>query len=333
MNILVAGATGALGSQLVPMLVEAGHRVWGTTRHPSNHVAIDRMGATALTMDALDSDSVIRAVSSAEPEAIVHQLSGLSGKLNFRKLDSALASTNRLRTTGTDNLLAAARAAGTMRFVAQSYAGSGLPFAREGSLVKTEEDPMDPSPIAGMRETIAALRYHESAVTGADWIEGIALRYGTFYGPGTSIIAGGEYFEAVRKRQMPLVGDAGGVWSFIHVEDAAEATVMAITHGRRGVYQIVDDDPAAVAEWLPVVVRATGARPPFRIPRWLGRILGGETIAVMMTEVRGASNAKAKRELGWTPRRSSWRTGFVEVAGTAVAGNRPLAGAGGSAVG
>jgi nucleoside-diphosphate-sugar epimerase len=225
-------------------------------------------------------------------------------------MDRTFALTNRLRTEGTDHLLAAARAAGARRFVAQSYAG--WTYARSGGPVKQEDDPLDPSPAAGMADTLVAIRRLEAAVLGADWLEGIVLRYGGFYGPGTSLAPdGGEQIELIRRRRLPLVGDGGGVWSFIHVEDAAEATVAAVEHGTRGVYNVVDDDPAPVAEWLPAVADALGAGRPRHLPRWLARRLAGEAVTVMMTEVRGASNAKARRELGWEPHHASWREGLA----------------------
>jgi nucleoside-diphosphate-sugar epimerase len=256
---------------------------------------------------------VARVVAEAEPEVIVHQLTALSGDLDLRHFDRTFAETNRLRTEGTDHLLAAGRAVGITRFVAQSYAG--WPAARTGGPVKTEDDPLDPAPPEAIRRTLDAIRHLENAVTGADWTEGVALRYGGFYGPGTSLGPdGGEMVEMIRKRKFPVVGDGAGVWSFIHIEDAADATVAAIEHGRRGIYNIVDDEPAAVAQWLPAAASAVGARPPRHVPRWLGRMLAGEAAAVMMTEVRGASNAKAKRELGWKPKHTSWRDGFTQVA-------------------
>jgi nucleoside-diphosphate-sugar epimerase len=308
MRILIAGATGAIGSQLVPRLVARGHEVSGMARHAAPVAAL---GATPVEADALDPDAVARAVAEAEPEVIVHQLTALSGAPDLRHFDDYFALTNRLRTEGTDHLLAAGRAAGVRRFVAQSYAG--WPYARSGGPVKSEEDPLDPRPPAAMRETLAAIRHLEAAVTGAEWTEGIVLRYGGFYGPGTSLTHDGDVVRQLRRRAFPVVGDGGGVWSFVHIEDAAEATVAAVERGTRGVYNVVDDDPASVAEWLPAAAEAVRARPPRRVPRWLGRLLAGEAATVMMTEVRGASNAKAKRGLGWEPRHRSWREGFAEA--------------------
>jgi nucleoside-diphosphate-sugar epimerase len=313
MRILVAGATGALGKQLLPRLVANGHEVTGMTRSATKQDAIRAVGATPLVADALDPDAVARAVAEAEPEVIVHQLTALAGSLDLRHFDRDFALTNRLRTEGTDHLLAAGRAAGVRRFVAQSFAG--WPFARSGGPVKAEDDPLDPTPAGAMRGTLAAIRHLEAAVTGASWVEGIVLRYGGFYGPGTSLGPEGEHVDAVRRRKFPIVGDGGGVWSFIHIADAAEATVAAIERGAPGIYNVVDDEPAPVAVWLPAVAQALGAKPPRRVPLWLGRALAGEAAAVMMTEVRGASNEKAKRELGWRPRHPSWREGFAAVAG------------------
>jgi nucleoside-diphosphate-sugar epimerase len=313
MKVLIAGATGALGKQLVPRLVANGHEVVGITRSSSRLDAVRALGATGIVADALDPDQVARAAAEAGPDAIVHQLTALAGSLDLRHFDRSFAETNRLRTEATDHLLAAGRAVGVSRFVAQSYAG--WPFARVGGPVKTEDDPLDSALPDAMRPTLDAIRYLERTVTGADWTEGVVLRYGGFYGPGTSLgPEGGEQVELIRKRKFPLVGDGAGVWSFVHIEDAAEATVAATERGRRGIYNIVDDDPAAVAEWLPVLASAFHAPPPRHVPRWLGRLLAGEAAAVMMTEVRGASNEKAKRELGWQPKHPSWREGFAEVA-------------------
>jgi nucleoside-diphosphate-sugar epimerase len=311
MRIFVAGATGALGRHLVPRLVASGHEVVGLTRSASKQDLVRSLGARPAVADALEPDAVAQAVAEAEPEVIVHQLTALSGSLDLRHIERDFALTNRLRTEGTDHLLAAGRAIGVRRFVAQSFAG--WPFARTGGPVKSEADPLDPSPPDALRTTLDAIRHLEDAVTGAAWTEGVVLRYGGFYGPGTSfgIRPEGEHVELIRKRKFPVVGGGGGVWSFIHIEDAAAATVAAVERGARGIYNIVDDDPAPVAEWLPAAANALGAKPPRRLPRWLGRIAAGEAATVMMTEVRGASNEKAKRELGWTPGYPSWRQGFA----------------------
>jgi nucleoside-diphosphate-sugar epimerase len=314
MRVFVAGATGALGRQLVPQLVAAGHEVTGMTRSASKEDLVRSLGARPVVADALAPDEVARAVAHAEPEVIIHQLTAISGT-NPRHLDRDFALTNRLRTESTDHLLAAARAVGAKRFIAQSFAG--WPFARTGGPVKSEDDPLDESPPKQFRETLAAIRYLEREVSGADSIEGIALRYGGFYGPGTSISLepGAEQVEMLRKRRFPIVGAGTGIWSVVQIEDAAAATVAAVDHGDPGVYNIVDDEPAPVSEMLPALAEAVGAKPPRRIPRWLARLLAGEGGVVMMTELRGAANAKAKRELGWELRYPSWRLGFREGLG------------------
>jgi nucleoside-diphosphate-sugar epimerase len=308
MRVFVAGATGAIGRQLVPRLVAEGHEVHGMTRSESKQAMLHALGAVPVVADALDPDQLAEAVSKAKPDVIVHQLTALAGA-DVRHLDRGVALTNRLRTEGTDHLLAAGRAVGVRRFVAQSI--GAISYARTGGPVKSEEDTLDPAPAREMREILAAIRHLEQAVLEARWTEGIALRYGAFYGPGTSMAPGGEQFEMIRKRKFPLVGDGGGVWSFIHIADAAEATVAAVEHGSRGVYNVVDDDPAPVAEWLPALARELGAKKPMRLPRFIVRLLAGEAGVVMMTEVRGASNAKAKRELSWRPAHPSWRQGFA----------------------
>lgn len=309
MRVFVAGATGAIGGQLVPQLVAAGHEVVGMTRSAEKREAVRRLGASPVVADALDAEQVARAVAEAEPEAIVHELTAIPAVIDMRRFDRAFARTNRLRTEGTDHLLSAGRAVGVRRFVAQSYAG--WPLAREGAAVKDEEAPLDPEPVRAMRETHAALRYVEQAVAGADWAEGVVLRYGGLYGPGTSLARGQQQVELIHKRRFPIIGSGGGVWSFVHVADAAAATVLAVERGEPGIYHVVDDEPAPVSEWLPVAAAAIGAPRPRRLPRRLGRLLAGEAAVVMMTEIRGASNTKAKRELGWQPGYPSWREGFA----------------------
>ena len=266
-------------------------------------------GAVPVVADALDPDQVAAAVAGAQPDVIVHQLTAI-GSIDMRHIDRDFALTNRLRSEGTDHLLSAGQAVGVRRFVAQSVAAFGA-YARTGGAVKSEEDPLDPNPVRKMRDIHGAVRHLEKAVLDADWTEGIVLRYGVFYGPGTAMAPDGEQLELIRKRKFPVVGDGAGVWSFIHVADAAEATMAAIEHGSRGVYNVVDDDPAPVAEWLPAVAQASGAKRPMRVPRFVGRLAAGETGVVMMTEVRGASNAKAKRDLGWQPAHPSWRQGLA----------------------
>jgi nucleoside-diphosphate-sugar epimerase len=307
MRVLVAGATGAIGRQLVPRLVEAGHEVHGLTRSASKQALLRELGAVPVVADALDPDQVAEAVGGARPDVIVHQLTAI-GAVDTRHMERSFALTNRLRTEGTDHLLSAGQAVGVRRFVAQSHIAS---YARTGAAVKREEDPLDPSPARQMRENLEAMRHLETAVLGADWTEGIVLRYGWFYGPGTSLSPGSEQLEMIRRRKFPLVGDGGAVWSFIHVADAADATVAAVEDGAPGVYNVVDDDPAPVAEWLPAVASTLGARKPVRVPRFVGRLFAGEAGVVMMTELRGASNAKAKRELGWRPAHPSWREGLA----------------------
>jgi nucleoside-diphosphate-sugar epimerase len=311
MRVFVAGAGGAMGKQLVPRLVADGHEVTGMIRSEGKRDLVRELGASPVVADALDAEAVAAAVGESEPEVILHQLTSIPGNLEPRHFDRDFAATNRLRTEGTDHLLAAARSAGTRRFVAQSYAS--WPYAREGGAVKSENDPLDPDPPAQFRNTLGAIQHLESAVTGTEGIEGVALRYGAFYGPHTSIaLPGGEQVEVVRKRRFPVVGSGAGVWSFVQIEDAAAATAAAVTVGAPGIYNVVDDDPAPVSEWLPALAAAVGAKPPRKVPRWLGRLAAGETAVVMMTEIRGASNAKAKRELGWELRYPSWRVGFVE---------------------
>ena len=309
MRVFVAGATGAIGRQLVPRLAAAGHEVHGMTRSESKQVMLREMGAVPVVADALDPDQVAEAVGRAMPEVVVHQLTAI-GSLDMRHFDRDFALTNRLRTEGTDHLLSAGQAVGARRFVAQGVAGYAA-YVRTGGPVKSEDDPLDPTPAREMRETQAAIRHLEQAVLGAEWTDGIVLRYGAFYGPGTSVAPGEDQFELVRKHKLPLVGNGAGVWSFVHVADAADATVAAIEHGKRGVYNVVDDEPAPVAEWLPALAQELGARKPMRVPRFVGRMFAGEAGTVMMTDVRGASNAKAKRELAWRPAHPSWRQGFA----------------------
>jgi nucleoside-diphosphate-sugar epimerase len=320
-KIFVAGATGALGKALVPQLVARGHEVVGMTRSASKQDLVRSLGARPVVADALDPDAVAQAVASAQPEVIVHQLTALSGPMSIRdarRPDRSVAATmtNRLRTEATDHLLAAGHAVGARRFVAQSF--GAFRFARTGGPVHTEAEPLDPNdPPAPLRTVQAAYLYLERAVTTIEWGEGLALRYGGFYGPGTSISLAPDAQMAapIRKRRFPIVGDGGGVFSHIHIEDAAAATAAAVERGQPGVYNVVDDEPAPVREWLPVLASALDAKPPRRVPRWLGRLLAGEAATAMMTEARGASNEKAKRELGWKPRYASWRQGFAQGLG------------------
>jgi nucleoside-diphosphate-sugar epimerase len=309
MHVFIAGATGAVGRTLIPTLIAEGHTVSGTTRSAARTTALRDLGATPVVMDGLDRDSVMAAVTAAAPDAIVHQMTALAGDLDLRNPDKAFAVTNRLRTEGTEHLLAAAQAVGARRFVAQSFAG--WPSARTGDPVKSEADPLDPHPPRGIRETHAAIRRLEELVTGAG---GVVLRYGGFYGPGTGLAPGGDQFEMVRKRRFPLIGNGAGIWSFAHTEDVATGTIAALERGREGeIYNVCDDDPAPIREWLPLLARSLGAKPPRRIPAWLAARLASPAAVMMMTTARGASNAKAKAELDWTPAWPSWREGFAAL--------------------
>jgi 2-alkyl-3-oxoalkanoate reductase len=313
MRIFVAGAAGAVGRPLVPALISAGHSVVGLTRTAAKAETIQRMGAEPVIADGLDADAIRAAVTSTRPDVIVDEMTDLGAVTDFRHFDRAFANTNQLRTRGTDLLLAAAREAGVKRFIAQSF--SGWTIAPTGGSVKAETDEPDPNPPEELRRTLEAMRYLEQTVTGSSDPEGVVLRYGSFYGPGTGMLAP-AMLEQLRHRRVPLIGDGGGWWSFIHVDDAASATVKAIEHGKAGnIYNIVDDDPAQVRQWLPALANMLGAKPPLHVPAWIGRLLAGEHMVAMMTQVRAASNAKAKRELDWRPARPSWREGFAELAG------------------
>jgi nucleoside-diphosphate-sugar epimerase len=304
MRVFVTGASGAIGSRLVSQLIDAGHEVIGSHNSPASAELLRTLGAKPVLVDLLDAGAVRKAVLESEPEAIVHEATALAKVKFSRNMDRVTAKTSELRTKGTDALLAAAREAGVRRFVAQSVAAFSR-YAREGGPIKTEDDPLDPTPPTNFRQSAAAMAYLEQAVTD---FGGIALRYGAFYGA-----ANDGTIEPVRKRQFPIVGDGGGIWSWIHLDDAAAATVLALEHDGPAIYNIVDDDPAPVREWLPVLTQALGAKPPRRFPIWLARLLAGEVVVVLSTEARGASNAKAKRALGWTPRYPTWRTGFKAV--------------------
>lgn len=304
MRVLVTGATGAVGRQLVPQLIAAGHAVSATTRSQPKLESLRAAGAEPYLLDGMDGVAVGTVVAQARPDVIVHEMTAVPPAMNFRKFDQAFAATSELRTTGLDHLLAAARAQGVQRLIAQSFAG--WPNARTGGPVKTEDDPLDPAPPAAMRATLDAIRYLEQAVTAAP-LAGIALRYGSLYGPGASEM----FVRLLRRRRVPIIGGGSGVWSFLHVTDAAAATVAAVSQGAPGVYNVVDDDPATVAEWLPVLASGAGARPPWHVPGWLGRLAAGEAGLSIMTRVRGSSNVKAKREFGWTPIWATWRDGFA----------------------
>ena len=308
MKVFVAGANGAIGKRLIPQLIASGYEVVALARSSRSADALRAAGAEPIIADAFDRSAIVGAVKRAGPEIVIHELTALTGVKNYKRFDDEFALTNRLRTEGTDHLLEGARAAGARRFIAQSYGNWN--YARSGTAPKTEEDRLDPTPPRNQTKTLLAIRYVEQAVLTAEGIEGIALRYGNLYGPGTGFAADGEIVASVRQRKLPIVGDGAGVWSFIHVDDAASATVAAIQHGAPGVYNVADDEPAPVCIWLPELARALGAKPPLRIPVWIGRLAIGEVGVSMMTQIRGASNAKARRELDWKPGYSTWRQGF-----------------------
>ena len=310
MKVLVTGGTGAIGKFLLPLLLENKHEVVAFTRSVIKAPQLEDSGVSAVIVDPLDKVRLTAEVRRAEPDVIIHQLTALSGVGNFRKFDQEFALTNRFRTEVTDTLLAAARTIGTRRFIAQSYCG--WPYAKKGGPVKTEEDPLDPTPPESFARTLASIRYLENTVSKTTFLDAIALRYGMFYGPGTAIGKGGAILKMARKRRFPIVGGGGGVWSFIHILDAARATVAAISRGAPGIYNIVDDEPAKVAAWLPALAKAIDAKPPYSIPHWLGELTIGKAGVSIMTQIRGCSNAKAKRELNWTPVYPSWRIGFAD---------------------
>lgn len=308
MKVLVAGATGGLGRSLVPKLIAAGHEVTGMIRSESGAAGVRAQGAEVVLADGLDAAAVKAAVGSVQPEVVVHQMTALKSGIDFKKFDESFALTNRLRTEGTDNLLAASHAAGVRRIIVQSYAGWNL--ERGGSPTKTEDVPLDPEPVAATAKTMAGIRHLEAAVTGDEALEGLVLRYASFYGPTGAIGKGGELVELIRQRKLPLIGDGSGIWSFIHYDDAADATVRAVTMGDPGIYQIADDDPASAAVWLPEFARILGAKPPRHIPVWLAKLAAGEVAVSAFTQIRGADNSKAKDAFGWQPGYASWRQGF-----------------------
>jgi 2-alkyl-3-oxoalkanoate reductase len=303
MRVFVAGAGGAVGRRLVPILVARGHQVTGTTSRPESADQIRRLGAEPVVVDGLDAVGIGQAVAQAEPDAIIHEMTALSGTPDFKHFDRWFALTNRLRTEGTENLLAAAKASGVKRFVAQSF--TGWSNSREGSWIKTEDDPLDPHPVKEQTETLAAIKFLEHAVLEAPLV-GIVVRYGGLYGPGSSE----KLVEILNRRMFPVIGNGAGMVSSTHIDDAAGGTLAALERGRRGIYNIVDDEPAPSREFIPAIAEAVGAKPPLHVPAWLGRLFAGEVAMTMMTEGRGSSNAKAKRELGWQPIWPSWRDGF-----------------------
>lgn len=308
MRVLVAGATGAVGRALLPELVRRGHEVAGLARRPESVAAF---GAFPLAVDALDAGAVAQAFETFRPHAVVHQLTALPDAADLWQFDRAFAQTNLLRTEATDYLIAAARAVGVTRFVAQSFAG--WPAARIGGPVKVESDPLDPDPPSEMRATLDAIRYLEAAVTAASDIGGVVLRYGSFYGPHTHLAPGTPFARQVCRRRLPVIGDGGGVWSFSHIDDVANATALAVERDIGGVFNVVDNEPAAVADWLPSLAAAMGAKTPWHLPQLLGRLFLPRHLMLLMTEARGASNERFKAAFGWHPRHPSWRVGFAEL--------------------
>ncbi|BFU90486.1 MAG: putative UDP-glucose 4-epimerase [Nitrospira sp.] len=313
MKVFVAGSTGAIGRVLVPQLMEKGHEVVALVRDDRKAEALLAVGATVAVADALNKEALTAAIRKAEPEVIIHQLTALAHAGNLKRLDDEFVLTNRFRTEVTDTLLAAARLVGARRFIAQSFCG--WPFAREGGPVKAEEASLDPNPPSGFARILAAIRYLEDTVRKTVDLRVLALRYGPFYGPGTGIAQDGPIIKLIRKRMLPIVGNGAGIWSFIHIHDAARATVAAVSSGSPGIYNVVDNEPTPVTTWLPALADAVGAKPPYRVPVWLGKLAIGEGGVSMMTQIRGGSNAKAKQELGWEPTYQTWQRGFVEGLG------------------
>jgi nucleoside-diphosphate-sugar epimerase len=328
MKILVAGASGAIGRALVPLLVGAGHDVVGMVQRPRSVEVVHALGAEPRTVDALDADAVLHCFREVRPQVAIHQLTAIPAAIDMRHFDRDFALTNLLRTEGTRNLLAGAVDAGATHFIAQSFAGWTYGRSANGakSKLKTEEDRFDPDPPKKLRATLDALNSLERAVLSESRITGTVLRYGAFYGPHTSIAKDGSTVRAVRRRKLPLVGEGTGVWSFVHIEDAASATAVAVAAGRGGVYNVVDDEPAPVSEWLSFLAHCAHAQPPRQVSAWMARLLIGEHVVAVMNEIRGVSNAKIKRELGWTPRWPSWREGFREACKSASLPVRELFG-------
>jgi nucleoside-diphosphate-sugar epimerase len=334
MKILVAGASGAMGRALVPLLVGAGHDVVGMVQRPRSLEVVHALGAEPRAVDALDADAVLHCFREVRPQVVIHQLTAIPAAIDMRHFDRDFALTNLLRTEGTRNLLAGAVDVGATHFIAQSFAGwtygrsaNGTNTKpKPGTKLKTEEDPFDPNPPKRLRTTLDALKTLERAVLSESRITGTILRYGAFYGPHTSIAKDGSTVQAVRRRKLPLVGEGAGLWSFVHIEDAASATAAAVAAGRGGVYNVVDDEPAPVSEWLSFLAHCAHAQPPRQVSAWMARLLVGEHVVAVMNEIRGVSNAKIKRELGWTPRWSSWREGFREACKSASLPVRELFG-------
>ncbi len=303
MRVLVVGGSGAIGSRLIPQLADLGHQVTGTSRSAGKAGRLRSLGAEPAVLDVLDAGAVRALVAAVQPDAIIYQATALFGVRMGRNMDRAFGPTNRLRTTGTDTLLAAARDHGVPRFIAQSFAP--FRYARAGEPVKDESDPLVADPPPSARQMFAAMAHVDQAVTAAG---GIALRYGGFYGDEDAMV------KAVRKRQFPLIGDGGGIMSFVHLDDAAAATVLALDCDGPAIYNITDDEPAPMRDWLPALAAAVGAKPPRHLPAWLAGLFMGKMLP-MMTQAPGASNAKAKKELGWVLRYPTWRTGFPAAYG------------------
>jgi nucleoside-diphosphate-sugar epimerase len=308
MRVLVAGASGAVGKQLIPQLALRGHEIAGLVRSATGAGCVAARGATPIVADALNRAEVWKAIGDFRPDAVIHQLTALAANLDMRDFDAAFAQTNRLRTEGTDNLLSAAREFGVRRFVAQSFCGST--YARRGGNVKTEDDPLDPHPPAAFQRTFQAIRYLERVTCEARDVAGVCLRYGFFYGPGTSLSKNGSTIDQIRRRRLPVVGHGNAIWSLIHSADAASACVAALESDAMGYYNVVDDEPVAIGKWLPEFARIIGAKPPFRIPAFVARLMLPEHLFVMMTSLRGASNARFKQTFAWQPSFPTWREGF-----------------------
>ena len=308
MKVFLAGASGAIGQTLIPLLVEQGHEVFGAFRNPAHAGQVESLGATPVMVDALDGQAVADRMAEIRPQAVIHQLTAIPARLDLRHIDRDFEMTNRLRIEGTRNLATAAVKAGVEKFLAQSFAG--WPYARRGITLKTEEDDLDPSPPPQMKAMLDAIEMLEHTTVREQGFTGVVLRYGPLYGPHSSIAKDGTMVEEIRQHKVPLIGQGTGVWSFLHLHDAATATVAALTHAQRGIYNIVDDDPAPVVEWLPYLAECVGAKPPMHVPNLLAKMLVGEHAVAMMNDIRGVSNEKARKELHWTPKWSSWRQGF-----------------------
>jgi nucleoside-diphosphate-sugar epimerase len=313
MKILLAGASGAIGQALIPLLIADSHEVYGVFRNPTHTDRVQSLGATPIVLDALDGSAVAKAFSETKPQAVINQLTAIPAHIDLRHFDRDFALTNQLRTEGTRNLTSAAASNGVERFIAQSFAG--WPYARKGIRLKTEEDELDTDPPPQLKTSLDAIQTLENTVLREPKFTGIVLRYGPLYGPNTSIASDGSVVDDIRHHKLPLIGQGTGVWSFLHIHDAASATVAALTHAQRGIYNIVDDDPAIVSDWLPYLAESIGAKPPMHVPNAIARMMVGEHAVALMNDIRGVSNEKAKRELAWTPKYASWRQGFREALG------------------